>query len=82
MDAITGSRQKETMVLAPQNVSPLFSMCKAEKIIEKPAWQNVQKIQNCLILCLKLYIWGREYVKEMAPSELGDLIAFTELEII
>lgn len=42
----------------------------------------VWKTQNYLLLCLKLYIWGGEYVKGMGPSELGDLIAFTELEII
>lgn len=39
-------------------------------------------MKNCLLLCLKLFIWDRECVEEMGPNDLVDLIAFTDLEII
>lgn len=39
----------------------------------------VQEMKNCLLLCLKLFIWDRECVEEMGPNDLVYLIAFTEL---
>lgn len=63
-------------------VPSVFNVHKLGRSLKSLHGKMVQEMQNCLLLFLKLHIWGGECVEEMGPNDLVDLIAFTELEII